>query len=749
MSDSGNKIEVTNGNKRAVFNRTDKGWTPGWFYEGDREMLRFKDHQWLTFSHVQEDTAQEAKTHPDGGAEFKGMTLYGKTEVPWAVSVRPDPLGDGFVVECSFTPAKSIELVEAYATFETPYDYDGEEVATTVIGMNPVFKWRGGRQLSPPIWKLPGWLYTRPQAARITGPCNAPYLCQSLEPVGGDPPRHIMVVGDWTVCRGRDVFVTPTRDTKNAPPGAFGNAADKKGYKYIVAAMNWSSAWAKDPNVFFKGGEAHRQRLAIDFSTALPGATNDEFYLKAWQRACAFSFPNDGKVEANERTSARGVTWQSATEWMHDKFRGKYSQFFFDPERGHGGYALGSRPKAWDSYHWGAWQQWGGPLHYRAALLGDEELAACCKKYDARYAEHKKKNPGGGVGPGLMPGIWWARREGGKGPFAEALKRVVENSYEVSIAENGKKRKMDWGYQCTVAEALFLGYITWGETAFRDQAELLIKEINPRLDENFWSFNCGAADALVHGGQVRSHGHSHGILANVLAHEVLGGDEYLATAHRFGRFLLSMCYACHNGSKDPEFDFRGWCNGSNGGRDQIAEFPPWETAVGLLGLAGLMSTLDVEPGFHDVLWYFARTGLAQYPAARTLKRILGEDYSIHYIPREEIASEQDFYDASEYLSYENPYDQTLQANYQGTDGLLVDLVMGGGLARADDDRLGVFVPDAALLDMNQLTRREVHVWNPLRETIRSKVTVTWPDRSTAEQGVTVPPREKVKVGFGR
>jgi len=749
VSESGNRIEVVNGNKRAVFERTDKGWTPGWFFEGGREMLRFNDHLWITFSHIRVETADEAEILPDGGAVFKGMTLYGKTKVPWTITVQPDPLDDGFVVETSFTPEKTIELVEAYSTYETPYDYDGEEEATSVIGMNPVYKWRGSEMLSPPILKMPGWLYARQEAARITGPCNAPFVCQSLVPAGDQPARHISVVGDWTVCRGRDVYAAPTRNSKNGPPSAFNHPADLRSYKYIVAAINWSSAWAKDPNVIFRGAEPHRQRLAIDFSTQLPGATNDELYLKAWQRACAFSFPQDGKVEANERTAARGVTWQSATEWMHDKFRGNYSQYFFHPEKGHGGYAHGSRPQAWDVYHWGAWGQWGGPLHYRAAVLGDDKLAACCQKYDVRYAEHEKDNRSGSIGPGVMPGVWWARRQGGKGPFSETIRALIDHTYETSASENGKKRKMDWGYQCVVAEGLFQGYLTWGETAFRDQAEMLINEINPRLDENFWSFNCGAAESLIHGGQVRSHGHSHGIAANILAHEVLGGDEYLANAHRFGRFLLSLCYACHNGSKDPDFDFRGWCNGSNGGRDQIAEFPPWETAVGLFGLASLMGEVDLEPGFHDVLWYFARTGLAQYPAARTLKRILGEDYSVHYVPREEIASEQDFYDASEYLSCENPYDQTLQANYQAADGLLVELVMGGGLARADDPRLGVFVPDAATLDMNQLTEREVHVWNPLGEAIQSNVTVTWPDGSTAEQAVTAGPREKVKVRFVR
>jgi len=747
VSDPGKKIEVVNGNKRAVFERTEEGWTPGWFCEGDRQMLRFNDHLWLTFSHVRVAAADEAETLPDGGAVFRGMTLYGKTEVPWSVTVQPDPLGSGFLVETSFTPEKTIELVEAYSTYETPYDYKGDEVVTSVIGMNPVYKWNGPEMESPPIWKQPGWLYARQESARITGPCNAPFICQSLVPPAGHPPRHISIVGDWTVCRGRDVFATPTRNSPIGPPSPFNHPADLRSYKYIVAAINWSGSWAKDPNVIFRGGEPHRQRLSINFSAQLPGATNDELYLEAWERACAFSFPKDGRIEANERAAARGVSWQSATEWMHDKFRGNFSRFFFDPDKGHGGYALGSRPQAWDVYHWGAWRQWGGPLHYRAAVLGDDKLAERCEVYDARFAEHQKESGGGGVGPGLMPGIWWIHRQGGTGPYADALRRLLDNSYKDSIAENGKTRKMDWGFHCVVAEALFLGYLTWGETAYRDQAEILINEINPRLDYNFWSFNCGAAVSLIHGGQVRSHGHSHGIVANMLAHQVLGGEQYLTAARRFARFFLSLCYANHNGSKDPEFDFRGWCNGSNGGRDQIAEFPPWETAIGLLGIAGLMAKVDLEPGLHDVLWYFTRTGLAQYPAARTLKRILGEDYSVQYVPRKEIASEQDFYDASEYLSYENPSDQTLQANYQAADGLMVELVMGGGLARAADDRLGVFVPGAALLDMQQLTEREVHVWNPLGEEIRSAVTVTWPDGSSVEQPVAAPPRQAMKLRF--
>ena len=757
MTDEAKRIEVVNrrGDKRAVFVRNEDGWTPDWFYEGERQMLRFKDHQWLTFSHVQVAAADGAEALPDGGAAFSGTTVYGDTDVAWTVTVQADPEGSGFLVECSFTPARSIELVEAYATFETPYDYDGLEEATTVIGMNPVYKWRGPEMLSPPIWKMPGWFYTRPQAARITGPCDAPYLCQSLVPAAGGPaealgntdPRHVMVVGDWTVCRGRDVFVNPTRDTKNDPHTAFQSGADTKGYKYIVGAVNWSSAWVKDPNVLFVGGQPHQQRLAIDFSTELPGGSNDAFYLSAWQRAAAFSFPADGKVEAWEKTSARGVTWQSAMASMHEVFGGKGSRFLFDPAGGMGNYALGSRPKSWDVYGWGGWPRWAGGMHYRAVMTGDENLAARCEDYDARYAEWAESSPLGGINSTTLPSCWWAFRQGGRGTLAEVLRPVMVHACEESAAENGKKRKMDYGFHTGIAEGLLLGAATYGLDELREQGIVLLGEINGRLDENFWAFNCGAADSLVHGGQVRSVGHGHAIVANLLAFEATGDQAYLTAAHRFARFLLTLCYACHNGSRDPEFDWRGWCNGSNGGRDQIAEFPPWETTCGHLSIAALMTKVDMEPGFHDLHWYFSRTGLAQFPAARTLKRVMDETYHPQYVPRDEIASEAYFYDASEYLAYENPHDQTLQVSYQGADCLLAELLFGGGLARASDGRLGVTVPAAALLDLSLRDRRDVLVWNPLGEAIESAITVTWPDGSTAEQPVAAGPRELVKLSF--
>ena len=759
MSEEAKRIEVLSrcGGKRAVFVRKEDGWTPEWFYEGSRQMLRFKDHQWLTFSHVQEASAWKAEVLPDGGARFEGVTFYGTTEVPWTISVQPDPVGDGFVVDVTFTPARSIELVEAYATFETPYDYDGQEDVTTVIGMNPVTKWHGPEQISPPIWKMAGWLYTRPQAARITGPCDAPYVCQTLIPApggaaeaaGNTQPRHVSVVGDWTVCRNRDVFAHPTRDTEIDPPTAFRSGGKTKGFKYIVGAVNWCSGWAKDPNVFFAGGEPHRQRLAIDFGTAVPGGSKDGFYLRAWERAAAFSFPADGRVPVQELTDKNGVTWQTAMRSMHEVLGGKGSRFLFDPQGGLGNYALGSRPKAWENYGWGGWPRWSGGVHYRALMKNDDNLATRCEDYDARCAEQIQSNTSGEIHPGMLSGAWWVRRQKGKGPLAEALLPTAENSYRTSTAENGGERPMDPGYQCALAQGLLLAAEAYDRPEFRDQAILLLGEINPRLDDDFWNFNCGAAKSLIHGGQVRSVGHGHAITANLLACEATGDAAYLTAAHRFGRYLLSMCYASHNSSRAEDFDWRGWCNGSNGGRDQIAEFPPWETTCGLLNIAALMDKVDVEPGFHDVLWYFARTGLAQFPAARTIKRVLDENYHPLYIPRDEIASEKDFYDESAYLAYENPHDQTLQVSYQGADCLLAELVLGGGLATADDGRLGVTVPAAALQNLDVATAREVVVWNPLAETIDATVTTTWPDGTTSEQPVTAGPREAVRLSFAK
>jgi hypothetical protein len=742
-------IEVVNGGKRAVFTRTEAGWTPDWFYAGDVRMLRFKDHEWLAIGHVHPTTAEDAERLADGGAIFRGTARYGDTAVPWSVAVLPDRQGEGFVVECDFVPTASIELLEAYATFESPYDYTGAETVTTVIGMNPVSRWDGAERRTPPIWENPAWVYSRPQAVRITGPCSTPYLCQALTALPGVPDRYVTIIGDWNVCRVQDVYACPTRTTPIDPPGVWGNPSETKGFKYIVGALNWSSAFAKDPNVLYCGGEAYRQRVVVDFSTTVPGGTFDAMLLQAWERTALLDLPADGVVPAYDNARCIGASWGAAVGWLRDVFcSDTVTEGLYAPDGGICTYAVGSRPKAGGDYGWSWWLQWSGLLHYRAALTGDTVLADLCARNDDKYAawaDSRSLQRGIASGVTMTPSLWWAVGGGKGGVLAGAMRGLIEKTCEESAAENGGRRKMDYGAQASIAEALLLGAQAYGDPAMQAQALLLLDEMAARLDGNFWEFNMGQADSLIHGGQIRSLGHGHAVLANLLAHRLLGDAAYLERAHRFARYLLAVSYATHNGSHDPDFDWRGWCNGSNAGRDQIAEFPPWETQNGLLCLASLMAETELEGGFYDVLWYIGRTGLAQFPAARSLKRLLDESMAVHFVPRGEIASERDYYDILPYLAYENPHDQTLLASYQGSDCIVGEFVYGGGLARCDDPRVGVLVPRAAQLDLAEQHERCAHLWNPTPEVVATTLTATWPGGRTTSTSVVVPPREVVRV----
>ena len=749
MTDS--RIEIPSGDKRAVFLRTADGWRPDWFYQGDRPMLRFKDHEWLSVGHVHPAYAVEAK-RVRRGAIFGGQCEYGGVPVGWTVRVTADA-GGGFIVETTFVAADSMELLEAYSTFETPYEYDGTEHATTVIGMNPVAKWQGDRQLSPPIWKHPAWVYSRPQAVRITGPCNAPYLAQALAMPDGSNARYTTVIGDWTVCRVRDVYVTPTRTTTpDSADWAEMKRASLRGYKFIVGALNWSSAFAKDPNVLFKAKVKHRQRVIVDFDGTPPGGSLDTMVLAAWERAAAPGIPEDGRVGAFDLARQRGVTWAAAAEWLRGVFCGRGAEGLFRPGEGLVTYPPGTRPKFDHEYTWYWWPQWAGHLHYRALVLDDRELAMAADRYDAEFAARAKDfyyhGPTIAVSVSALPSLWWMYG-GGAGPMVGVFRDIMAKALEGSRAENGGERRMDCGFQAVAAEAFLLGAKIFGDPAQAGQAYVLLGEINAQLDGNFWEFNVSERANTMHGGQIRPMGHGHAALANYMAHRATGRPEYLAAARRFARYLVAIQYASHNNSLDPEFDWRGWANGTNGGRDQYAEFPPWETSNSLLAVAAMMEDQDLEAGVHQCLWYFARTGLAQFPAARTLKRILDEGMQVHYVPRDSIASERGYYDALPYLAYENPHDQTLLASYQGTDCLLGELVFGGRLAAASDERLSVIVPRAAMMDARELEERLVYVWNPLAEAASATVTARWPDGTAAAQPVRVPPRGGVRMTLAR
>jgi len=746
---SNDRIEIWNGQAGAVFIKTAQGWSPEWFYEGERRMLRFKDHEWLSVGQVHPRHAESARRLANGGVRFSGTCRYGKTPVAWTVRVAPDAEGPGFEVMSTFKPAKHIELLEAFTAFETPYEYDGTEAVITVPGQNPAVQWSGSQLVSPPVMKNPAWMYSRPQAVRCTGPCNAPILCQAIAPAVGQPGRCISIVGDWTVCDLHDVYCTPTRNVKAEGGNAGAAGSERHGYKYIVGALNWSSAFVKDPNMLFEGGRRHAQRILVAFSTQMPGDTLDAMLMRAWERAAAVDFPADGRVPAFERATRRGVTWGTATRWLRDVFCGSGTEELFYPDRGICTYATGTRPKAGGDYSWAWWPQWAGLLHFRALMTDDRELAGRCERFDAAFSGlHSNANILGArnvIGLTLLPSLLWARGAGKGGTLAQGLEPIVRGAYEGSRGENGGTRAMDNGGQAASAEGLLLAAEAFDTPAYAEQAMLLLGEVNSELDHRFWNFNCGRTGNMDHGGQLRPLGVSHAVAANLEAYRRSGDAAYLTAARRFARYLIAILYTTHNGSADPDFDWRGWANGSNGGRDQIAEFPPWESCNGFMYPLGLLEEGVIEPGLLDTAWYFARTGLAQFPAARTLKRIYDRGLNVRYRPRREIASECDYYDNVPYLAYENPLDQTLLASYQGTDCLLVDLMFAGGLACAEDTRLGVIVPAAARLDAALTKRRMVYVWNPLREAVTTRINVTWPDGRRNGQSLRVEPRSVATV----
>ena len=735
-------VEVTTrGGKRAIFKRTEQGWAPDWIYKDERQLVRFKDHEWLSIGHVHPRFAHEYKPVKGGGAIFVGHAQYGSTPVAWQMTIVPDRLCDGLLIETQFIAQQTIELFEAFTTFETAYDYDGSEHSLACIGQNPIVQWQGQKQITPAPWRHPAWGYS-PEAVPMTGPCNAPYLCHLVHNADGSNGRCISIAADWNVCNVQELSITPTR----TPGEGRSNEAefehvDKRGYTYVAGAFKGGSALRKSPNLFFAARRKHRQRLILMVDVIDPAISFDTILMNTWERAKMFDLPLSGMVVASERHRARGVSWQGASAWLSDVFTsGKRCEGFFDPQQGFPTYAPGTHPKL-NAYAWRWWPQWSGALHYRALLLGDSTLESAATAIDETYARQDNRQS-------WLPSMRWIAN-GGKGTALTALlKPCLEESLLSSIAENDMERSVNLGTQADQALTFFLASQSYDEVRFSDQAFVLLGEVNAALENDFWAFNGGARGDMCHGGMARPFGYGNAIGANLHAFHSRGNEQFRLYANRFARLMAATRFTTHNNSADADFDWRGWATDSNGGRDQYAEFPPLETSVALLYLAELADGPKIDDGLYDLLWYFKHTGLAQFPAARTLKRGYDERaQNIMYVPRDKIASEKDFYDVLPYLAYENPLDQTMLTPHQGSDCIITDLCYGGGLVRTSDERLLVVVPRVAQLDPVVAYERAVIVWNPTGKRIDAEVSTVWPDLSTEKQTIRIEDRHVMRLEF--
>ncbi|HUW35631.1 MAG TPA: hypothetical protein VM223_28805 [Planctomycetota bacterium] len=728
-------MELLNGDARCVFTKTAGGWTPDWFYLGDRRMLRFKDHEWMSVGNLR-PVLKKMTAIGENSARFEGVLKYYGTNVTCAVTVSAAGDGPGFVVESTLKPAADIEVLEALTSFECPYEYDGSEHSLTVLGQEPVYKHEGGKIAAGFFYESPFWFYNRHAAARMTAPSYTPLLCHRVSNANGTNPRWITLLGHWSACTFRDMYATPTRKVKPADEREFDPLREfvdisqgLRGYKYIVGGLNWSSSQLKDPNVILRKGKAASQKVTIDFTGDLAGKTTDEWLIAAWQRLAAYSFPNDGRVPAWDLAKKLGIDWRRANRELAGIFARKEIKGLWSEKDGIVVYVDGTRPAA-GGHSKGFTLQWLGPLQYQAKLRGDARLKkrihelAEMAAVDLENCDPSRTGTLGALFFLAMPSARLLQHADPRPPRLEnALRKYLLGAVDAFDNEGEGLPLGDYGTRANVAEILLLTGKMLAEPAMVRKGIEIVDFINGRLEADFWHFGCGQGDRCPAGKQIRPIGYGHAITANILAADTTGRDDYIAAARHFANYLVSICCSTFNGSPAEDFDVRGWACGANSGRDQWAEFPPMETCDSLRCVAGLLGRIEPVPAFYDVLFLIARTGLAMLPAARTQKRIHEADGDIVYVPTARFRNERAIYARFPFISYENPWDQTLQAPYQGVEPLQNYMTFGGGIATVADDRLIAIVPQAAIYALEPSGPREVHVWNPTRRQIKTTLDV--------------------------
>lgn len=769
-------VVLKNGDQSVTFATDGKTYRPDWFRVGDRLMLRFKDHEWLNIGGVRVTEGMLVSAAATA-AEFGGEVLFGGEAVRWSVRVSlPADGKSGFVVSTKMAPVNEpIEVLEAMSTFETPYEYDGKENAHTVIAQQPVYRFEAGKEISGAGYVHPYWYYGRVGRAHLTYPSASPMLAHRIWNADGSNERCVMILGNWNKCSVKDLFLQPTRNLTDR--GADVPCSDTKiaadaavhGTKFIVGAVNWNNSLQKDPNVLVEPGGGLSQELTIDFASSLPGGTWDGWLAAGWERLAAIHFPTTGKVGAYEVAKAQGASWAEASKWLSEQLqKPEGCPGFFNPAKGMCVYAPGTRPK-WEDGVAVFGGQWMGPLAMLGLACNDAGSLKAAERMESLFIQDKSHRPDNiwtiGPTPFYVSAMRKAQLLGVSKEAMDKIKDYVTGRTEFVLNPPAGARRGDAGILSWDAYANLIAADLFDADGRTAAAKELLARVNARLDGEFWRFNCAAEGDAVGCGQARPFGHAVAMAANVLAWRRLKDDAYLTAASRFANLFLGMHCITYNESPSPDLDTRGWCLGSTGGRDQTAQLPPWETGHSMQLLSQLILTGKAREGLYDVLWLFAHTGLAQFPKARTMKRLYKPDGSITHRPIGELATEREFYLRLPYLAYENPWDQTMLASYQGVEGVLFSLYLGGGLAATQDDRVLALVPQAAAYDKTLLDAFEVHLWNPTDAAITTALSVPAAVRrnialnysgagggkvtpqSPLTLGIEVPPRKVTKVRF--
>jgi len=773
------RLVLHNGTQSITFVPTGAGYRPEWFREGDRPMLRFKDHEWLNISAMRITEGMLHANTPTA-CEFGDTITFAGTAVAWSVRVAlPPDGGAGFQVTTQLTPIdEAIEILEGLSTFELPYEYDKDFHSMVVMGQQPVYRQEEGQELSGAGYTHPNWYYGRAGHAQLTYPCASPLFTHRMANPDGSNARWTMVLGNWLHTSVKDMFAQPTRRLSERPGDivfpdpALQMAPGRCGMKYLIGAVNWNNSLHKDPNVLVDPGVGVHQEVIVDFAGAPRGGAWDSWLAGGWERLARLHFPLDGCVPAYEVAVSRGASWIDAADWLAESLvlpEGRPG--FFYPDRGPSVYSPGTRP-VWDYGVKLFAGQFAGPVTYLGLLYHNDAYVEAGKRLETIFCSDPVPALGQAqqlwtIGPTpLYTGI--IRRGLLVDLAPDTLARVqtyFTNRAEFLLNPPAGARKGDAGIFAWDAFANLLCANLFERERCEQAALELLARVNAKLDADFWTFNCAEEGNLVGAGQARPFGHGIAIAANMLAWQRFGDARYLEAAQRFANLLLAMHFITYNESPAPDLDTRGWTLGSTGGRDQWAQLPPWETEMAMQQFAPLLQAQQARAGIYDVMWLHSHTGLAQFPKARSMKRLYTTDMSITYRPIDSLASERAFYLALPYASYENPWDQTMLAAYQSVEPLILAPFYGGALVHAADTRILAVVPAAATYDPTVADRFTTELWNPLDAPITTTLVATLAARRgvsmryhgaitgalTADAPhtlpLTIPPREVVRVTF--
>jgi len=739
-----NHVTLSSGSLNARFLCDERGWYPEWVSSGDTPLWRFKDHEWLSLGRVVSVGRADGMMETDtGGLHFSGREddVMG-CGVEWAVEITPT--GEGwFRVETRIMPDADLGLVEVGTFFETPYDYDGSEYSTVVSGANPATVWDGENELTPPVYQNPNWCYSRPEASRMTYRTHHPMLVHKLT-AEGLPDRYVSLVADFRACSFDDMQVTPTRTIDPSRGGYWDfKQAEKRGYKYILGAGNWTSSHDKDP-VFYLSKSGTVQVVEIQGAVEVPSGSFDRWLMRAWDRAYALNGGDGSIPEVDAVYRDRDVSWRAAGSWLQQSLLEPGSTGMGTKDRGPIDYLKGTRPIA-DYCYGDGWRFYPSKnllpgLDYRLRVLGGEEDLQKLDALQQTLVEKLFPLPEF-LRRGAPDALRSAQVYGLEGPWVEATRQEFG---EVDPVQEIEKRVAELEADPDGLPGLWMrrlaGIDRWLTAESWPVFAPVFEKILDRWESGFWTYTPEPKkNMFLNGGQAKPYCLFDTARVASVGWAITGEERYLEFAARFVNLAVGWSVHTFQGRNMPEdLDLRGMSHGAIAGRDQQADIPPTENehlAKALWWIADVAPE-KIERGWLDAIWMMKHTSLCQYPKARSQVRVYTPE-GWKWIPGDQVASHQHLVETVPYFGYENPVDQTLIATYQSLSAMYADLYMGGVLADAGPEVL-TLVPRVYQLDRREITERRVLVYNPGQDTKEVTLKAFFPD-VTREQTLTLAP----------